>query len=369
MTATLCAMAAGARWKSHSPSQRLAFWIMCFLAISNTYFFIFQIPSFQRAHRLDWTLTTMASFIPAMVYSYICRLTGSGTHKKLMGGYAMPAVVAFINLVLYMLMGDKDAQEYLYHVIINGRLNFKDYPVIWLVKRFAASYLFRIVLFSQAVFILLMSFRNVSRFHRELEDFYTASEMHNFLGTNIIRFSLMFLMMALGLLCAFPYSLYSENAQFMLIMGVLISIGDVLLTIYAMKQSVSADKLRLLEEETSNLRLGLKTSDSLKSRLESAIGEEFYTNPEVSIMSLADQLGTNREYLSEYIHLTYGLSFSNFVNDLRIKKAVAEMRGIPENMPLTRVAEHCGYKSYASFARDFVIFAHCTPSEWMKRFR
>ena len=364
-----CAIVVGHNWKKRSASQHSFFWTLFCLAVSTTYFFAFQIPGFQRFHRLDWLLTTVGSLVPALYYIYICRLAGDEPKRKKTGGFLMPGFVAFINLVLYMLMGDSQSGDYLNDVIINGHLDFTNYPVLWIVKRFAASYLYRYMLLAQGLYILIISIKKIHNFHKKLGEFYSITGTSDFNGIKVIRFSAMFLFVALGLLCSVPYSVYSGNAKFMLIIVLLISAGGILMTYYVLKQKLTNEELLLLEEDTGNLSLGLKTMDSLKDRLESAIASGFYTDSDVTIMSLADQLKTNRTYLSEVIHTNYGMSFSNFVNDLRIKKAVNEMRVIPLNSPLTRVALKCGYSSYTSFARNFEIFAHCTPSEWMKRYR
>lgn len=369
IVASGCAIVVGHRWKSRSASQRSFFWTLFCLAVSSTYFFAFQIPGFQRFHRLDWVLTTVGSMVPALYFIYICRLSGDEPKRKKMGGFLMPGVVAFINLVLYMLMGDSQSGDYLNYVIINSHLDFTNYPVLWIVKRFAASYLYRYVLLAQGFYILIISIKKIHNFHKKLGEFYSITGTNDFIGIKVIRFSAMFLFVALGLLSSLPYSVYSDNTKFMLIIGLLMSAGGILMTYYVIKQKLTIEEISLLEEDTGNLSIGLQTRDSLKDRLEHVIASGFYTDPDVTIMSLAEQLKTNRTYLSEVIHSNYGMSFSNFVNDLRIKKAVNEMRVIPLNSPLTRVAIKCGYSSYTSFARNFEIFAHCTPSEWMKRYR
>lgn len=364
-----CAISAGHRWSRRSKAQRIIFWTMLMLAVGSIYLFIFQFPAFQRFHRLDWILTTIVSFIPAMYYTLVYYLAAPSGSKRSSAVYIIPGVVAFINLVIYMLMGDKSSGDYLFNVIIQGHLDFSSYPVIWLVKRFAASYLFRFVLLSQAVYILVVSGRNLYEFHKELEDYYTVTGSDSFVGVRIIRISGVCLLLSVGLFAAVPYSVYSSHSWYVLMAVLLVSVGEILITIYVRKQKLTAETLAMLEGETANLGRGLKTKDTLVSRLEELVKEEFYTDPEVTIMSLSEKLSTNRTFLTEAIHKNYGMSFSNFVNDLRIKKAIEEMRTIPVNSPLTRLAEKCGYTSYSSFARNFEMFAHCTPSEWMKRYR
>ena len=67
-------------------------------------------------------------------------------------------------------------------------------------------------------------------------------------------------------------------------------------------------------------------SSSLSLKIDKTFFEDYiatekpYLNPELRITDLILPLGTNRTYLSNFINNTYGVSFSTYVNNCRIKE-------------------------------------------------
>lgn len=364
-----CMVAILVRWKQRTRVQKTMAWLLAVIFVGSIYFYALQVPAFHRAHRLDWFLSGVLVFIPATYYLYICRLTGTGGRAKILRAYLVPSILTFISLVLYMLMGDQSAGDFLERVKVGGNYNFDGMPVFWKVKYIYTRYIFRLVAFAQVVLVLAFTYRRIARFHKDLKDFFADAETRLFRSGNLLRISGVLLLLSLVMMTAYRYSMYADDIYYVVIMDVLLTVSLVLVTFYSLRQPITAEDLAVMAEETKNMGQALKTKASLNDRLLASIEDEFFTDPEVTLMSLSEKLGTNTAYLSDIIHINYGLSFADFVNDLRIKKAIKEMREIPINTPLTKVARFCGYTTYSQFAHNFEEFAHLTPSEWMKRYR
>ena len=337
--------------------------------VSSTYLFLFQIPSFQSYYRLDWLLTGISAFAPATYYLYICRLTGTGSFRKKYISFLLPSVLVFISLLLDMIMGDASAREYLSQVKFGGLQDFAGLTLIWKIKHIFFNYVFKIALIVQILMIIVYTYDKVGHFHREVKDFFADGERRTFATTKGLRLSGTILFASLCAAYALSYTKHPMELAYVVAIDILLSFSMIMVTAYSVRQKMDSDLLRTMSEETKNIGRAVKSRSELKERLLQSIEEDFFTDPYVTVMSLSEKLGTNRSFLGEAIHDLYGMSFSDFVNDLRIKKAIRHMREIPLNSPLTKVALMCGYTSYSQFARNFEEFAHLTPSEWMQRYR
>jgi len=87
-----------------------------------------------------------------------------------------------------------------------------------------------------------------------------------------------------------------------------------------------------------------KTTQLIHDRLMSLTEEgEFYKNPNITCAQLAEMVGTNRRYLSDYINKVLGKTFYVYVNDLRLENAQRLIKA--GRMDLEEVAEESGFAS------------------------
>ncbi len=101
--------------------------------------------------------------------------------------------------------------------------------------------------------------------------------------------------------------------------------------------------------------------------LQREITEKLYLNPLISLVSLADELRTNRTYLSNSIHSCYNQNFSDFINTLRIRYALELMKAGGENVNIKDVALKSGYNHIQSFYRNFTLIMEMTPKAWLSK--
>ncbi len=92
--------------------------------------------------------------------------------------------------------------------------------------------------------------------------------------------------------------------------------------------------------------------------------EKIWLNPRLTIGEVAQHLGSNRTYLSDYLNHTLGTTFYEYVNDYRIR-AVADRLGDPECvLTIEAIAESCGFNSLSTFRRFFIRRYGCTPTRY-----
>ncbi len=97
------------------------------------------------------------------------------------------------------------------------------------------------------------------------------------------------------------------------------------------------------------------------------IDTQFYLQHDLTLSQLAQAIGTNRTYLTNYL-IHQGTTYNAYINDLRIKhfvklyrEAVATQRAITAQ----QLAYDCGYRSYSTFSLAFKQLMGQTVRAWM----
>lgn len=86
---------------------------------------------------------------------------------------------------------------------------------------------------------------------------------------------------------------------------------------------------------------------------------------ELSLESVADRLQMSRSYLSTYFRERTGMTFTDYLNALRMSKA-KELLGSGENVRIGDVAAEVGYRNVNSFIRMFKKLCGVTPGEYRR---
>lgn len=95
--------------------------------------------------------------------------------------------------------------------------------------------------------------------------------------------------------------------------------------------------------------------------------KKYYLDTSLTLQKLATHLGTNRQYLSNYINREKGKTFYEYINDFRLEEA----KGMLDSMDsehqrsMEDIAALAGFKSYSTFLRSFVKKYGKTPSKYL----
>ena len=88
---------------------------------------------------------------------------------------------------------------------------------------------------------------------------------------------------------------------------------------------------------------------------------------DVSLARVAAALGTTRSYLSTLFRRHCGLTLTDYVHRVRIRRAIVLLRSTADS--LAEVAFTVGYRSYRHFHRSFRRLTGLAPKEWVRRAR
>ena len=90
--------------------------------------------------------------------------------------------------------------------------------------------------------------------------------------------------------------------------------------------------------------------------------QRFYLDGDVNIDWVASNLATNRHYVSDYFNKVLHMTFSEYINDLRLEYAVSLLRS--GRVPQQEIAYSAGFNNDHTFRRLFKKKYGCTPSEF-----
>lgn len=357
-----------AKGKKGNTVQNLLASALLTLGIGISYVGFFQFPGHHTMYWADWFICTSSMLSAPLFFLYICHLTDTSTPVSRSLAFLPAIMVSVANLLLYLLMGGPMASSYFQQVTTLGTLGANP-PAIYVVKRIFGSYLFRAVLLVPSSIFIAVSFFRVRKYHRDVEDFHANAEEKYFRPDNVIYLAFLTFFLSALLFTILPYSSYRSHYIYIGLMSMIMDISVVLITVYGVRQTYSAADLAKMRVSDPSNGKPVPTRNELMERLSALDHTGFFMNPDITAATLAEKLGVTTERVVELFRRDYSTTFSNYVNERRIREAVSQMRAISLNTPLTQVSSRVGYQTYTAFAKYFEMFMHVTPSEWMHKYR
>ncbi len=93
---------------------------------------------------------------------------------------------------------------------------------------------------------------------------------------------------------------------------------------------------------------------------------EINYNQKLTLKSLSKLYFINEKYLGRIFKLQTGLNFNDYLNELRLEKALNKI--LSDNCSIIEAALDCGYSSVNYFNRLFFKKYHCTPSKMRQQY-
>jgi AraC-like DNA-binding protein len=93
--------------------------------------------------------------------------------------------------------------------------------------------------------------------------------------------------------------------------------------------------------------------------------QQLFLQPDLSMATLAAELGTNRTYLSNLINQYLHTTFTSYVNSFRVRYAKSLL--MTTNDSIEDIYPACGFQSRTTFWRAFAQMVGCTPKEFRRK--
>jgi len=136
--------------------------------------------------------------------------------------------------------------------------------------------------------------------------------------------------------------------------------------------SVQGDKDELdgaLFSEPVQYQKSLLSDDAVQvyeSKLSKMIEDEVYKDPELSLESLARNMGAPKHHITQVLNLKLNKGFNQFVNEHRVAYA-CRILDREDVSSMENLAYLCGFNSKVSFNRNFKAVTGLTPSQYKAR--
>ena len=134
----------------------------------------------------------------------------------------------------------------------------------------------------------------------------------------------------------------------------------------AMESEVAAeDEIQGSPAQVPEERATPAWHDGMAEKIMKWTAEDGYVRPGITIKDLSDLLYTNRTYLSGYIKTVYGMTFRDWIADLRIGYAKRRMTSHPEQT-IAEISSASGFLSLSHFIKTFKEKEGCSPARWKR---
>lgn len=223
----------------------------------------------------------------------------------------------------------------------------------------------KVVYAVQIILVCLFGYRNLLHFDRKIENTYSNTEDR---VTKTMQWLLLFIVITS--ICSATISSLGRNyfAESTLLLSIPSSLFSILLFSifyigYTRKNEKDNPIHDIFVEETVPEADEEKESEIAKA-IETLMSEKkIYLHKDLKITDIAKEIGICRTYVSNCINNT-GLSFSDYINSMRVDYAKKLMNGNPD-IKMFMVADESGFSSEQSFYRNFKKFTGTTPQKWM----
>lgn len=102
---------------------------------------------------------------------------------------------------------------------------------------------------------------------------------------------------------------------------------------------------------------------------EHCVDKQLYMQHDLTLQQLAQAVGTNRSYLSQYFS-RQGITYNTYINNLRINHFInlyQELAATRQPIVAQELAQESGFRSYRTFSRAFLQRMGQSATDWMRQ--
>lgn len=377
LTCYMWAVIIGLKYKTNTRAQNISAVLALVLSL-----YFFTEASYLRSYSsytafcvidsLDSFVTL--SVIPIM-FLYFKSITSEEKLKKKNFLLFLPAlIIGVVNIVFFIFL-DFNWNRNMAISLLNrnhpSNIFYSSYCKICVV--------YDIIIFAQAVHLLIYAIIHIRDYSIRLRDFYSNLDDK---GIGIHKLSLFWTLVGLP----FAFVVMVTDRYFWIERPVLTVLFFTAWTVPFFAFFFIVDKVRYsIENFHEDLRLAddkerlepllegkmLKANESERYEMLSQAfdvliaDDKIFLNSDLRIDEVARMLNTNRTYVAMLIKRKYNCYFSDYINRCRVEYSKDYMKNSP-NMKLDCVALDCGFVSSSSFCRTFKKIMGVSPMHWLK---
>ncbi len=224
---------------------------------------------------------------------------------------------------------------------------------------FSAYYWFQLLFYTRLFFV------KEKRFMAEAKNFFSENEARRIKWVRTAFLSSLFIGLWAFSIVLFPHAVFLEQTFSIVCIVFYLYLGihfiNYVPTFHLLMPIIAPEEGPVLKDKTPEGA----SNDDLPAKLDKWITNKLYTQAGITINQLAEQLNTNRTYISHHINSNEKLNFNRWLNALRIQEAKSVMKSNPE-MPLNELADLMGYTDQSCFSKQFKIIEGRSPLNWKR---
>ena len=361
----------------------------------------------------DFMFCLLVPFIPPVYFLFLNRLTDKKKTPGLNILTFLPAILfAAMIITAKMFMSDAERRAFVANEIMGLSIQMESSMaydwMVFLVKR-----VFGLFLVIEGILVMIYGEFRLNTYVHMLEKYYTTTSSMKKRRVRGVHFLTLVVASLFMFMSMIPLS---EAVNMLWFLGIVLIIEMVMVTMiisYVMKIEYSAEDLYSLMDEGKNndnninneynsvknyvnnnvnnnraeairnstvnppvvhddLTTARKAAEPIPPlfvRIDEAMKKDnLFLNPDLSLVSFSEQVGSNRTYVSKAIKDAKGCNFSDYVNRYRLDYALELMKNTSkENLAVQNIATQCGCGSVQTFYRYFKLFFNETPTQWIER--
>jgi len=127
-------------------------------------------------------------------------------------------------------------------------------------------------------------------------------------------------------------------------------------------------KYHIANSQRSNTTIDDNLKKEILEKFEQLMQKDkLYKDSKINLNDIANNIGTNRTYLSGVINEYYNENFNTLINSFRINDARIILADPKNNIPIKALASDLGFSSLSAFYRSFKSATGITPAELRTR--
>ena len=339
----------------------------------------------------DFLYCLVTPFCAPLYYVSVNCLTDIKRRSALNVAAFLPAIIYGVLLIsAQALMNGTERHAYICNEILGRNIQMEaSVAYTWMVL--VGKKIFSVFMPAQGILVMIYGEFRLNVYTRMLKDYSTYNTSGKSIKMRGIHV-LTILVVVTGLvMSSIPVSESTDHIPLVscAVIGQVVMVS--LIVSYVMKLEYSAEEMKgYVDESDVTVRpaVGVRpvanepippsvtvvkkeepAPTTLMDRIDYAMSKDnLFLQPDLSLITLCEKVGTNRTYVSKAIKDAKGCNFPDYVNRFRLDYAVNMMKSMPkESIVIQNIAMQCGCGSIQTFYRYFKLFYNETPTQWLER--
>ncbi len=295
---------------------------------------------------------------PVFFYLYIMSVTGKkSSGLKISLHFLIPLLLLFIISFSFLPLSSDDKQQVvqnLFKISLNPGSN--DFSRLWHVAM--------MLIIMQGFIYIFFIFKVIRKNDKMISEHYSYTEN---LSLNWLKyvFYIFFVSYFVYFIAGnFINDFYTDTS-----INIAYNINQAIITFLLGFFGIKQERLEISQKKENNLTNFINgEKKNIKMKLLNHMNtKKPHLNPDLRIEKLAQDMETNRSYLSALIKEETGLNFCNFINKYRVEEFIHRYRKQEyDKFNIQGLAHDVGFKSKSSFYQAFKKFKSATPLNYIK---